>query len=145
MQKMKMAVKATNEGMKVNAKAGKHSLIIDEGSQMGGTDQGPNPMQTLLSALAACENVTAHAVAREINFDLQGLSFDVRGEFDPRGFMGDESVRTYFETVDVKVKVETSESEERIRELQELVEKRCPVYGTFKAANVTMNDEWTKA
>ncbi|SDB82664.1 Uncharacterized OsmC-related protein [Pelagirhabdus alkalitolerans] len=145
MQKMKFNVKAENEGLAITAKTGKHEVVLDEGSQMGGKDSGPNPMQNTLASLSSCENVTAHIAAKEMKFDLQGLSFDISGSFDPRGFMGDPNVRPYFEEVTVNVKVTTSESDERIKELQEKVESRCPVYTMFKAAGVEMNDTWTKA
>lgn len=145
MQKMTFKVSAENEKLAITAKTGKHTIVLDEGAQMGGKDSGPNPMQNTLASLASCENVTAHVAAREMSFDLQGLSFDISGSFDPRGFMGDASVRPYFEEVTVAVTVTTSESEARIKELQEQVESRCPVYTMFKAAGVTMNDTWSKA
>ncbi|HLR07722.1 MAG TPA: OsmC family protein [Bacillota bacterium] len=106
MKKLKMQVSGENEGIKSIVKAGRHELIVDEGSQVGGNDEGPNPLQYMLIALAGCENVVAHAVAKEMAFDLQGLTFDISGEFDPRGFMGDPNVRTYFETVTINVKRE---------------------------------------
>ena len=142
--KMKVRVKATTEEITVKATAGKHEFIIDEGPQMGGKGLGPNPMQSVLGALAACENVTARVVAREMNFDIEGLSFEINGEFDPRGFMGDPGVRPYFQAISVEAKVKTSESEARMKELQEKVESRCPVYTMLKAANVEMKDNWSK-
>lgn len=145
MNKMKLRVTGTTNGVTTEVKAGKHTVILDEAAQMGGKDAGANPLQYLLSALAGCENVTANFVAKELKFDLQGITFEINGEFDPRGFMGDPSVRTYFETITVNAKVQTTESEERIKELQELVEKRCPVYGTLKAAGVEMIDNWVQA
>ena len=145
MNKMTLMVNAKTEGITVTAKAGKHEFIIDEGKQMGGQDLGPNPLQSVLGALAACENVTARFIAREMNFDLQDISFKIKGEFDPKGFMGDPSVRPYFEKVTVEATVTTSESEDRIKEMQEKVESRCPVYTMLKAANVELNDTWTKA
>lgn len=145
MQKMKFNVRAENEGLAITAKTGNHEVVLDEGAQMGGKDSGPNPMQNVLASLASCENVTAHVVAREMSFDLQGLSFNISGSFDPRGFMGDPSVRPYFEEVSVDVTVTTSESDERVRELQEKVEARCPVYTMFKAAGVELTDNWVKA
>ncbi|GGM27688.1 hypothetical protein GCM10011351_11930 [Paraliobacillus quinghaiensis] len=145
MQKMKFNVKAQSEGVTVKAQAGKHEVVLDESAQMGGKDLGPNPLQNILVSLASCENVTGHIVAREMKFDLQGLSFNVTGEFDPRGFMGDPEVCPYFETVTVEATVTTSESEERIKELKEKVEARCPVYTMLKGANVEMIDNWTKA
>lgn len=145
MQKMKFNVDAQSEGLAVKVKVGKHEIILDEGANMGGKDLGPNPLQNLLAALASCENVTAHMVATEMKFDLQGLSFSVEGEFDPRGFMGDPNVRPYFESVTVAAKVTTSEPDDRIKELQEKVESRCPVYTLLKAGDVQLNDSWTKA
>jgi putative redox protein len=145
MNKMTLLVNATTEGITVKASTPKHEFIIDEGKHMGGQDLGPNPLQVVLGALAACENVTARVVAREMNFDLQDLTFKIKGQFDPRGFMGDPNVRPYFENITVEVAVKTSESEERIQELKEKVESRCPVYTMLKAANVEMNDHWYKA
>ncbi|KUP04141.1 osmotically inducible protein C [Bacillus coahuilensis m2-6] len=145
MNKMTLKVNATTEGITVKANTGKHEFFIDEGKQMGGQDKGPNPLQAVLGALAACENVTANMVAREMKFNLEGITFEIKGTFDPRGFMGDPSVRPYFETVTVEAKVQTDETEERIKELQEKVESRCPVYTMMKAANIEMNDTWTKA
>lgn len=143
--KMTLKVTAQTEGITVKAHTGKNEFIIDEGTQMGGQGLGPNPLQSVLGALAACENVTARTVAREMNFTIDDLSFDIKGQFDPRGFMGDASVRPYFESITVEAKIQTSESAERIKELQEKVESRCPVYTMLKAANVQMNDTWTKA
>src|SRR5690625_2670656 len=143
MSKMKMNAFGKSEGMKTNVKTGKHEVIVDEAAQMGGNNEGPNPLQYLLTALAGCTNAVAHVAAKEMEFDLQGLSIQASGEFDPRGFMGDPNVRTYFETVTLDVKVKTTESTERLEELQKQVASRCPVFGTFAAANIEMKDSWT--
>ncbi|WCK52944.1 OsmC family protein [Aneurinibacillus sp. Ricciae_BoGa-3] len=138
-------VTAVSQGMQTKARSKNHEVIIDEPAAMGGQDTGANPLGTLLSALAGCENVIANIVAKEINFDLQGIEFDIRGEFDPRGLMGDPNVRPYFEKVTIHAKVKTSESEERVQELQEKTDLRCPVYTTLKAANVELVPNWVKA
>lgn len=145
MKNMKVLVQTETDGMTTFAKARKHEFVIDEGSQLGGNDKGANPMQTVLGALAGCENVTARVIAKEMNFDLQNISFKVTGEFNPAGFMGDPNVKPYFESIEVEATVTTSESEERLKELQQKVESRCPVYTLIKAAGVTLNDTWKKA
>ncbi|KFZ42344.1 osmotically inducible protein C [Anoxybacillus flavithermus] len=145
MNKMAFIVQATVEGVTTYVKAGKHEFVIDEAKQMGGRDLGANPLQMVLGALAACENVTARVVAKEMNFDLQDMTFVVKGQIDPRGFMGDPSARPYFESVSVEVAVKTNENEERVQQLKEKVEARCPVYTMVKAAGVQMNDQWYKA
>lgn len=143
MAKMKMQVTGVSESMKTTVKAGKHEVIVDEAEQMGGNNDGANPLQYLLTALAGCTNAVAHMVAKEMEFDLQELKIKAVGEFDPRGFMGDPNVRSHFETTTLDVDIKTSESEERVNELKETVSARCPVYSTFIAADIDMKDTWT--
>ncbi|KGX85772.1 OsmC family protein [Pontibacillus litoralis] len=145
MSTVKLQLKAKANGAHVEAKARKHTLIIDEGKQQGGTDQGANPLETLLAALSGCESAVSNMVAKEMNFDLQGIEFDIQGELDPRGFMGQEGIRRHFEKVTLRAVVETSESEARIQELKAIVDDRCPVYQTLVAAGVEMDTEWVKA
>jgi putative redox protein len=138
-------ITAISQGMQTHARIKNHEIIIDTTPAFGGKETGPDPLSLLLSALAGCENIMANIVAKEINFDLQGIEFDIRGEFDPRGLMGDPNVRPYFEKVTVHAKVKTSESEDRIKELQEITDSRCPVYTTLKAAGVELEVNWVKA
>lgn len=138
-------VTAVSNGMYTEGKSGKHTIRIDEPESMGGADHGANPLATLLVALAGCENVVAHFVAKEIQFDLRGIEFEIEGSIDPRGMMGDPSVRTQFQRVTVHAKVTTSETDERIQELQRLVDVRCPISTTLTAAGVTLIANWTKA
>jgi len=145
MEKMEVSINATSEGTTLTSKAGKHQMVFDAKAEMGGGDKGPNPMEGLLSGLAACENITAITLAKEMNFDLQNIDFKITGIIDPRGLMGDSNVRTYFETIDIEATVTTTETEERIKELQKAVEASCPTYGMFAAANIDMNDNWIKA
>lgn len=145
MEKMTFAVSATCEGMVTTATAREHKVVIDADAQMGGKEMGPNPMETMLSALAACENITAHIIAQEMEFDLRGIDFEIAAELDPRGIMGDPNIRTYFEKVEVKAVLKTTESDDRIQALKQAVERRCPAYGMVKAANVEMIDHWVKA
>lgn len=138
-------IHSTSEGMKSNIEAGKHNITIDEPASMGGTDQGADPLATLLGSLAGCETVIANMVAKEMDFDLKDITFDIKGSLDPRGLMGTEGVRPYFQTVEIHAKVNTSESQERVEELQRITDERCPVYTTLAAADVEMKANWEKA
>jgi putative redox protein len=138
-------INGTSENMQSVLKAGNHTITIDEPPAMGGQDTGPDPLATLLASLAGCENVIANLVAKEIEFNLDGIEFEIKGILDPRGLMGDPNVQPYFEKVTINAKVKTTESEERIKELQEKTDARCPVYTTFKAAGIELEPNWTKA
>jgi putative redox protein len=142
---MTFHVTGSSKGMQTVVRSRQHTITIDEPPAMGGQDTGPDPLSTLLSALAGCENVVANMVAKELNFDLQGIEFDIKGTIDPRGFMGDQSIKPYFQQVTIHAKVKTSESQERIDELRRITDSRCPVYTTLKAAGVQLQSTWTKA
>lgn len=143
-EKMTFNVTGTTDKMKADLRSKQHEIIIDEPPEMGGSNKGPDPIANLLASLAGCENVIANMVAQEIEFDLQSIEFDINGELDPRGLMGDGSVQPYFEKVQVYAKVATSESQDRIDELKEKVDARCPVYTMLKAAGVELEANWTK-
>ncbi|MDE3840414.1 osmotically inducible protein C [Bacillus methanolicus] len=145
MARIQLRASGVAEGTTSEIKTGNHTFYIDEPESLGGNNKGPNPLQTVLGALIGCENIVANMVAKEINFDLQGIIFSVKGELDPRGYKGDPNVRTYFQKVEISAEVKTSESEDRIQELKKITDSRCPVFNLLKAADVEIVTNWKKA
>jgi uncharacterized OsmC-like protein len=144
-QNIRFKVEGKGNGMRLDAVAGKHSIAVDEPESFGGKDSAIDPLSTLLSSLIACENVMAQIIAKEMNFDLQGISFEVDGSLDLSGLMGNLEVKPYFNQVRVKAYVVTSETNDRIEELQKTVDLRCPVFRTFKDAGIPIENKWGKA
>ncbi|MDN6293770.1 MAG: OsmC family protein [Alkalibacterium sp.] len=112
---------------------------------MGGEDEGATPLEVFLGSLAGCENAMANIISKEMSFDLQKIDFDIKAEMDPDGMMRNKNVRPYFQKVFVDARVKTSETQERVDELQKEVDSRCPVFTTMEAADVEMVVNWTKA
>ncbi|WP_312474265.1 OsmC family protein [Neobacillus sp.] len=142
---MNFKVEGKGTGMRLDGVAGKHTIAIDEPVSFGGKDSAIDPLSTFLSSLIACENVMAQLIAKEMKFDLQGITFAVEGSLDLAGLMGDLTVKPYFQQVKVKAVVETSEPQERIDELQKAVDQRCPVFRTMKDAGIPVENQWVKA
>ncbi|RKD24577.1 osmotically inducible protein C [Ammoniphilus oxalaticus] len=143
---MNFKIEGTGTGMRFDAVAdGKHKVTIDEPASLGGKDTAANPISTLLASLLGCENVMAQIIAKEMNFDLQGISFEVDATLDTRGLMGDPNVDPKLQTVIVKAFLQTSESSERIQQLQDTVDARCPIYQIIKSAGILIRNEWSKA
>lgn len=119
-------------------------FIVDEPERLGGTNEGPNPLEYLLGAVSACTSIIINYAAKEQNFRYDGVRFSAEGTLDPRGFKGVEGVTTYFQTVNINVILETEESNENILALKETVEKRCPIYNLLKDAGVDVTTDWHK-
>ncbi|WP_050616522.1 OsmC family protein [Bacillus testis] len=117
-------------------------IIIDEPVRLGGSDEGPNPLEYLLGALSACTSITIAMVAKQKGFSYSGLSFSNSGKLDARGLSGVEGVTTYFQTVSFEAVFETEERDENLQALKEEVEKRCPIYNLLKDAGVAVDSQW---
>jgi len=127
--KAKFSVHAERENpTKVKVSAGKFTLIVDEPQNLGGTDEGANPVEFVLAALAGCLNVVGNLVAKEMGFEIKSLSFDVEGELDPAKFMGkSQDVRAGYQEITAHAHVETDADEQTLNKWLEAVESRCPV------------------
>lgn len=96
-----------------------------------GNNEGANPVEFLLHALAGCVTTTlvTHAAARGIT--IESLSTELEGELDVRGMLGlDESVSAGYESIRIKMAVEADCSEEELADLMEFVRGHSPVCTT---------------
>lgn len=122
---------------KMNLRAGKFKLVIDEPQQMGGTDDGPSPVQVLLMSLAGCLNVTGHEVARQKGLKLNGMKVKIEGVMNPCTFIGCSfEERAGFQQIQVTITPDMDDaSEEEIAVWMQETEERCPVTDNIRAAS----------
>lgn len=135
-RKMKVLITGESENpTRINLRAGKFTMIIDEPTSMGGTDAGPSPVQVLLLSLAGCLNVTGHEIARQKGFKLNGMKIRIEGVMNPCTFLGCSfEERAGFQEIDVKIDAdfEGVSPEAQAQWLKE-TEERCPVTDNIKA------------
>lgn len=83
-----------------------------------GEDEGANPVEYVLNALAGCMTTTMvyHAAARGIR--IESIESELEGDIDLHGFLQlDENVRNGYENVRIKFKVKSDATPEQLREL----------------------------
>lgn len=132
-------------GMRTRIDCGEYgTLVTDEPVAHGGTGQGPSPLQTVLGALCGCESVTFHRTAQEYGFDYDRIDFEAEFSIDIRGRMGVEGVRQHFQSVRMQATVTTDEPEERLKEVVEQTERRCPVFNLINDAGVKLEAVWVR-
>ena len=129
MPNVKVSVKAHSESpTKIVAKAREFKMVVDEPKSSGGTNEGANPVEYLLTALAGCINVVGHVVAKEMGIDIKNMEIDLEGDLNPARFMGvSKTERAGFQEIRVKIKVDSDASEETLKNWLGTVEDRCPV------------------
>lgn len=129
MPTMKFDIKAHSENpTKTVVTARNFKIIVDEPKNLGGTDDGANPVEYLLAAFAGCLNVVGHLVAREMGFSLRGIEIDMEGDLDPGKFMGkDTEERAGYQEIRVTLKPDADADAETLAMWMTAVKGRCPV------------------
>ena len=113
---------------KTVVRARNFEMIIDEPRNLGGTDEGPTPVEYVLGALAGCLTVVGHVVAREMAFELRGVTFELAGDLDSAKFLGQSAAnRAGFQEIRVKVRPDSDASQQQLDAWLKTVGNRCPV------------------
>ncbi len=110
---------------------GQH-LVTDSPPPLGGPNEAANPVELLLSALAACAAFVCERAAGEMGIPLSGINVTAAGDFDPRGVCG-EPVDPRFQSIRVRFAMEGADPAQ-MNALIEAFKSRCPVYTTLARA-----------
>lgn len=96
-----------------------------------GDNEGANPVEFLLHALAGCVNTTfvLHAMARGIN--IRELSTELEGDLDLQGLLGlDDAVSPGYEQIRIRMHVKADCPDQELEELLRYAQQHSPVCNT---------------
>jgi uncharacterized OsmC-like protein len=96
-----------------------------------GNNEGANPVEFLLHALAGCVTTTfvLHAMARGIA--IRELSTELAGDLDLRGLLGlDDSVPAGYEQIRIRMNVKADCSDQELDDLLAYAQQHSPVCNT---------------
>jgi uncharacterized OsmC-like protein len=96
-----------------------------------GNNEGANPVEFLLHALAGCVTTTfvLHAMARGIT--IRELSTELSGDIDLQGLLGlDEDVPAGYERIDIRMHVKADCSDKELDDLLAYAQQHSPVCNT---------------
>jgi putative redox protein len=96
---------------------GGHTMIVDEPTEVGGSDRGPGPTQLLAISLAACTAITMEMYAARKEWEIGAVEVDVDAVYD--GF-----TPTSF-AVALRLSPELSDEQ---RERLLAIARKCPVH-----------------
>jgi uncharacterized OsmC-like protein len=104
-------------------------FAADEPPLLLGEDRGANPVEFLLTGLAACvtTSITYHGAARGI--EITRLDSELEGDLDLHGFLGmSEQVRPGYQKIEMKFHIEGDASREELEKLVHEAKVLSPVY-----------------
>ncbi len=129
MKDLQVNIKAHSENAtKTVVNARNFQMSIDEPQNLGGTNEGANPVEYVLGALSGCLTVVGHLVAKEMGFTLRGMDMEMSGNLNPARFMGQSSEeRAGFREIEVTINADADADEETLKKWVEQIEERCPV------------------
>jgi putative redox protein len=114
-------------GLYTETKVREHLVRSDYAEAAGGTNLAPNPIELLLSAIAACIEAAFYEFAVHQGFTVNALSVEVEGTLDLRGFFMIGDVPAGFRDLKYAFSIQSPDDEAKLRELAEKVIAHCPV------------------
>ena len=103
-------------------------FISDEPESLGGENQGPNPVEYVLGALAACQEIVIKAYAGQLGINLNSIEVEASGNLDLQGFFNLSDERPGFNNVKYKTVISTDETDPvKLQLLKSFSTDRCPV------------------
>jgi len=103
-------------------------MIIDEPPDLGGADAGPNPVELLLVALGACQEIMYSAYASVMGVQLNSVKVNLRGYIDLRGLFGmDAAIPPGYQKIVFETELDSPADPETLMKLAQTVESHCPV------------------
>ena len=79
--RMKAAVRREGKSFKHTVQVREHQLTVDEPTEVGGDDMGPDPQELLAASLASCTAITMEMYAARKGWDIGHVEVDV--EYSP--------------------------------------------------------------
>ena len=123
-------------GLRSEAAIRDFRLTLDEPPALGGADAGPNPVELVLAALGACQEITYRLYAEALGIPLNHVAVRVEGRLDLRGFFAvEDGVRPGFRDIRATVDIDSPASAAEIERLKAEVDRHCPVLDILR--NVT--------
>ena len=98
-----------------------HLLRADEGHDVGGEDEAPNPQELLAASLASCTAITIEMYAKRKGWDIGGI--EVEAEYAP----AERGAPTRFKLLLRLPRSLTSEQVERLS----VIAAKCPIHRTL--------------
>jgi len=122
-------VKARSEGSQAILEAGSFSWRTDLPPSLGGNNAAPSPTAMLLAALAGCAVVFIRdTLAPQLGVHVVSVEATAECQSDSRGLLGMAGVLPDLQGIQLRIVIQSPDSQEKVQALYRTWRERCPVY-----------------
>jgi uncharacterized OsmC-like protein len=126
-----IVVRGGAENFQQEVTAGKHHLVADEPTSVGGGDAGPDPYDYLLASLGVCTSMTVGFYARRNKWQVENVTVSLwHSRIHARDCEECQTKDGMLDRIDVEVELTGSLTAEQHAKLMD-VAARCPVHRTL--------------
>jgi uncharacterized OsmC-like protein len=105
-----------------------HNFVLDQPLSAGGRDEGPNPLELLLSSLAGCFCAIGKIMSNQKKLNIRGMNVKIEGDIDKSYLLGQSlEGRAGFTEIRSFVTLDADMSYSEKAKFVEEIEKRCPI------------------
>jgi putative redox protein len=130
-QDNRIAARTGPGGFLTEIQVNRHSLIADEPTAVGGTDQGPTPFDLLVAALGACTSMTLRIYADRKNWPLEAATVRLKhAKIHATDCESCEIKEGMLDCIEREIEIEGPLDEDQKQRLLQIAD-RCPVHKTL--------------
>ncbi len=108
-----------------------------------GTNHGLNPIETLVSALIGCTNVTTHKLAEVNGIKIDAMSIEAELTYDQRGVMFVEEIDVPFTEITLKIELISTVDDAALAKIKADLPRFCPLAKAIRQSGTTIIENWT--
>lgn len=119
---------------KTTMTAGRHELLSDEPTSIGGQDEGPDPYDYLLMSLGSCTAITLRMYAARKKWPVEDIYIELRHFKDHAEDCEDcDEKSAKIDKIEKEILIKGDLTDEQLQRMLE-ISKKCPVNKTLKGS-----------
>ncbi|MDE5414342.1 OsmC family protein [Alkalihalobacterium chitinilyticum] len=107
------------------------NIVMDEPETLGGTDEGPNPVEMLIGSAASCFAITFEVLASQNGITIEAVTVDIEAGLNAAVFLGLEEGDGGITNPVITLKAETSAPKEIVEEIAKVAFVKSPVLASL--------------
>ena len=107
-----------------------------------GTNHGLTPIETFVSALIGCTNVTTHKLAEVNGIEIDAMAVDAELTYDQRGVRFIEEIDLPFREITLNIELTTAGDDAALEQVKADLPRFCPIAKAMRQSGTNIIENW---